>query len=437
MKWKICLMVMLWPFANAFSQSTESPNHKKSLNVGDSIPESLWNRPLSAVNYLSEEATVTLNKFKDKLLILDFGATYCPPCIRSIYKLDSIESQMKDIFKFFPVSGEQKKNVITFLKRSGLDVSFVTDYSALMDLFPYETTPHLIWIWNGTIAAITESYYATAENIQAVIKNEEPDLPVKREWREFKSGSAWSSLGDAALSQSTIAGYIPGGWPISDIDPQGEITLVNLSVQGLYREVISIFNSALRTHNRLLLEMNDTLKRKVILPKEYESDEIKKSQWNNVNTFSYHLKLPPGFSSKELGQIALDELNRFFQETMHITGKIEKRKVKCLALVRTSDRDMLKTRYPDQNDITFDSDGIPIMRNVPFERLASTVAYVLNGLPTPVIDQTGYEGNIDYDLNLERGNVKKARRELQRYGLDLREGVHEINMLVISETEAI
>src|SRR3977135_207668 len=63
------------------SSITASPKIK-SLSVGDKVPEIEF----QMLNYSSPVAK--LSDFKGKLLLLDFWATWCGPCIGSFPKLD-------------------------------------------------------------------------------------------------------------------------------------------------------------------------------------------------------------------------------------------------------------------------------------------------------------------------------------------------------------
>jgi len=62
--------------------------HEKIVNVGDSAP----NFQITADNGKS----VSLNNFGGKVLVLNFWATWCPPCVEEMPSLNQFAAQFKD-----------------------------------------------------------------------------------------------------------------------------------------------------------------------------------------------------------------------------------------------------------------------------------------------------------------------------------------------------
>ncbi|MGB4400563.1 MAG: TlpA disulfide reductase family protein, partial [Daejeonella sp.] len=70
-----------------------------ALKIGDKVPDVTIN---NISNYKSTSAK--LSDFKGKLLILDFWATWCAPCIAMIPKMDSLEKAFEGKVAFLSVT---------------------------------------------------------------------------------------------------------------------------------------------------------------------------------------------------------------------------------------------------------------------------------------------------------------------------------------------
>src|SRR5690606_20613261 len=87
-----------------------------ALKIGDKIPNELWEMYFPVVSAKSDQVQyLSLGDFKDKLIILDFWATWCAPCITSLHKLDTLQVQFKDDLMVIPTSYEPESKVKPFL----------------------------------------------------------------------------------------------------------------------------------------------------------------------------------------------------------------------------------------------------------------------------------------------------------------------------------
>ncbi|HCU45578.1 MAG TPA: hypothetical protein DF610_12605, partial [Sphingobacterium sp.] len=92
---------------------------------------------------------------QDQLLILDFWATWCAPCLYALPKMDSIQQEFKDQLKVVLVTYQGEKEVQTFFKgriKNGSPVPNLPKVfgdTLLRNLFPHNTIPHYVWIKNG------------------------------------------------------------------------------------------------------------------------------------------------------------------------------------------------------------------------------------------------------------------------------------------------
>jgi thiol-disulfide isomerase/thioredoxin len=238
MKKYIILSVFNVFFVLAMAQ-TRLPS-PAGLKIGDPVPD-------MTINVLDHQGTGVpkLSDFKGKLVILDFWATWCSPCVGMIPKMDSLQSEFAGKIQFIPVTSQSEKIVTSFRARfkkvRQLKNEFpqVAGDAALRSLFPHSSLPHYVWIdANGVLAAITGEGSVNAENIAKMLANKPVELAVKtdikipynRDKPLFVRGNGGS--GDALLYHSMIAGYSPGlplGWyiPLADSNKMEKVTMIN------------------------------------------------------------------------------------------------------------------------------------------------------------------------------------------------------------------
>src|SRR5690554_626585 len=120
------------------------------LKIGNKIPDELWEMYFPVVSAAAEQVQyLSLGDFKDKLIILDFWATWCAPCISSLHKLDTLQQEFKEDLLVVPTSYEPRIKVETFLKNQGIGLPSLFDEKELRSYLPYKMIPHQVWIKNG------------------------------------------------------------------------------------------------------------------------------------------------------------------------------------------------------------------------------------------------------------------------------------------------
>src|SRR5690606_31981541 len=121
---------------------------------------------------------------KGKAIILDFGNTYCAPCISSLLKMDSMGKMYPDDVVFIMVSSEPKEQWEKLMKvnqRIGeVSIPIVTADTLLYTLFPHITEPHMIWMdKKHNIRAFTGHGYLQRKYIDSLLKGDPLPWPVK------------------------------------------------------------------------------------------------------------------------------------------------------------------------------------------------------------------------------------------------------------------
>src|SRR5690606_13549083 len=220
----------------------------RPLQVGDTIPEELWNLPLEVVNHPDGKETITLNDYRDKkLIILDFWSTWCAPCIKLIPKLESIAEEMGSDFQAVAITSEPSGKISDFLKKRALNVWTVVNDSTFKSTFPRSSIPHEIWIKENKVFAITDAAQIEEHVVAAVMAGDVAALPEKRFNSSYDrtipllvdgNGGTASDL----LYHSVITGYLDGigGGGVDEVLPgRYRLRILNSSPVTMYQSVSS------------------------------------------------------------------------------------------------------------------------------------------------------------------------------------------------------
>ena len=118
------LIIFIYLITTSLSYSTEQPDIKNI--VINKYPKSYKNITFRDIN----NKNVNLENFKNKLIILNFWATWCAPCVEEMPSLDLLQSHKKlNNLKIFPINIGQEdllKSKIFFrkLKIKNLEIYF-------------------------------------------------------------------------------------------------------------------------------------------------------------------------------------------------------------------------------------------------------------------------------------------------------------------------
>lgn len=106
---------------------------------------------------LTDGKTIKLSDHKGKIVIVDFWATWCPPCRRSIPDLIDIQKTYKDKVVIIGISldTETKEDVVPFMKKYGINYPVAYGSAEVVQSYGYvEAIPTAFIIdQKGNIAA--------------------------------------------------------------------------------------------------------------------------------------------------------------------------------------------------------------------------------------------------------------------------------------------
>lgn len=432
MKKNLCWLVMLITLAfNSQSQTNKIPGKIQAIEIGEKIPDIMLSNLIN-----SKQASINTQDFRGKMLILDFWATWCTPCVSLMPKMDSIQKQLSNEVQILPVTYQSKADVQRLLNRSpkfkSISLPFVYADETLNKYFPHKVLPHYVWIdTSGKVTAITGHNEITADTIKMMLQKGKTTLKVKKDnFKPYDREKAvlFQNLGYTEKDvqfQSLITGFKEGLNTRLDIirNTDGKIrkvTILNGYIQFLFKIAWSD-ESRFFTNSRVLLEVKDT--QKVI--STTSGDKFR--DWLKDNSWTYELIVPEYLSDKTFSIMRTD-MERFFPQYQ---VSVEKRMRRCLVLERISTTDKIRSKGGEPGD-SFDSFGMK-MQNSSITLLVSQLNHYLQKLDMPIIDATGYKDKVDLQLDANITNVSELRKAFQKYDLDLIDKDYEIEMLVIRD----
>jgi len=149
---------------------------KDGPKLGD-IPPALT---LSKTLQGPPEQEITWDKLKGKVVVLEFWATWCTPCVKAIPHVNELAEQFKDKpVVFLSVTAENEDIVRPFLKQHPI-LTWVSldDYEVLNKAFHVQGIPHAVIVSaDGRIAAITHPAALQAKHLEEVLAGKKCSLP--------------------------------------------------------------------------------------------------------------------------------------------------------------------------------------------------------------------------------------------------------------------
>ena len=159
---------------------------KQHIEIGDSIPDALWDMPLSVANDAGGRSLVSLREYQSKrLVVLEFWAEYCKPCIETVDEWDGYSDTLKNGLQFFAVLIGRPENAEVFSQRRKWHSTNIVDEGAFRlnrSFFNRLVIGRLVWIKDGRLYAITDKRAYTPEQIRLLAEGENVPLRSATDW---------------------------------------------------------------------------------------------------------------------------------------------------------------------------------------------------------------------------------------------------------------
>jgi len=422
---KILLFIVLATLCLNFTTQAQDKSIITALKIGDQVPEII-------INYPGKSAKIC--DFGDRLLILDFMNTYCGSCIEALPSLDSLQKKYADRLQIIVVSNETATRILAFFKNNVIakevSLPFVTGDKALNGLFPHEFVPHEVWIYKGTVKAITTAEYVNGKNIEDILNQVPVNWEVKTDLAAYDYHSPLLVINPQNLNgqhtpstvyYTTLTGHLPGvatryTRETDSVNQVIKLHLVNYSILDLYRFTLDKPNDFPYSHIRIAANHPERF--------IYRHNPEYRDVWNNKNTWCYEGVFPATTSEKAIREKIKIDLDFYLHlkssiETVSANGFLLKRDTAQTPSLKLTGEE-ISSNKGQLNFITVDNllgrlnhDFI----NVPF----------FSDLPP--------DSSIDFKVNPDVLSSPKTLEEaLRAYHLSLQPCLRSIPMLILSDT---
>lgn len=455
----ICMLLILG-VSISFAQITTTI---KPLEVGQQMPAVVVSNLTN-----TKDKTFNFADYKGKLVIIDYWATWCAPCIATMPKLDELQKKFSDKLKIVLVGQEGKEKIDKFLstreRLQGLKTALPIIYNdvQLRSYFPHTAIPHTVLIdGNGKVVAITSPEELNEQKLMQVMNGAEIKVSAKTDrysinrdelfFNErmakplFVNEGVW--IDGNTKFKSVLTGYVENAGGLSS--PQiGRLLQINTTISGLYRAAFSyqIDPSFTRiSANRVVFEVSNSMRSLIDQPRSLKTRE-ELIAWNLKHFYTYDLVLPnyyigPGnYNGKDhvrrmACQIMQKDLATYFPK---LSVSVDQREVECLAL-KCLDASLInsKENFGEQSNQggkmaagstlgggTYTSKRFGIL----YEMLRLALQREL-----PLIDDTNYNGPVNVKLDVNMSNLEAVSEELKKFGMTIIKEKRVIPMLVIKE----
>ena len=403
----------------------------KTFNIGDSLP------PMTFTNIFNKpDASISLNDYKGKLIIIDFWNRWCGACIEAFPKMEKLQNEFGDKIKILLVTNDKDKELIKLFKRVKLPaLTIISNDSVLNSMFPHVAVPHHVWLNpKGRIQFITDGYNATAQNVSKVLEGKDVKLHIKNEatdvdedsdlWKEGK-GRLQKYINNYSFAMTKIneIGTTSYTFTRDTVNNTCSFKFVNIPLLDFYKiafgRSINYQNKDFYRNNRVQFNGSAWLD---FFKYPTNTDSI--SAWEQRNLVCYESKWKLNNDSLAY-QYLQNDANRFYPFSV----RVENKEVPCFILKKVGNFNSLKSVNKERSLEYTDSSYT--IKNMPILVLIQSLNILGLFEKIPVVDETNISSNIDIHLTNAFKDIATLKKQLLKNGLLLEQGKRKMRMLVI------
>jgi len=224
----------------------------KRPSVGDQAPAI----DLQMVLQAPPGAKATWETLRGKVVVLEFWATWCGPCVGAISHMNELTDEFKNKpVQFISITDEDEKTIKEFLQKKSIHgwVGLNTSDS-MSKSYHVEGIPHTVVVGaDGKIAGITHPTHLEKKHLENVLAGKESGLPVLED-DDADTVSAKKTAEELPAyfqfvlrpSKGEFAGWWSGGAGTSELGPMYES-----KAQGI--DITSMLPNAYGAHGKRLI----------------------------------------------------------------------------------------------------------------------------------------------------------------------------------------
>jgi thiol-disulfide isomerase/thioredoxin len=393
------------------------------LKVGDKLSDLTFSNVL---NYKS--STLKLSDFKDKVVVLDFWATWCTSCLAKFPEERRLQQQLPENLQIILVNPKSTRNtheqVSKFFQERNHQYDFpsIDEDTILSKLFPAQAVPHYAWIKNNVVVAIPQPEELTASNIRAVFENKVVRLSsIQKSRPDFRSAFVENTAnGNGVLYYSFIGAYRKDLYPSSDMQTDAEgnvsrIDAVNLSLIDLIGFCATVNNL---TDRRILKQVSN---REGFLTQNTSPD------WRKKYCFIYESTFTPR-SGEAARSIMRKDIERYFQLQIDTVT----RDTSCFVITAGDTSRIIhgKKGVHGETNILDHLDGPIFFHNESMTAISTTLEQQYG---IPFINETGYKKKVNLDLPADLNNFDQVASLFSKQGFHIERLKRKVTFLLIKD----
>ena len=435
------LLMLVFLTASSFGQKKDSPI--MDLKIGDSIPG------LSVKNLInSSKKNIKVSElYKNGLLIINFWATWCKPCIAELPLLDTLKNKFNNNLNVLSVAYEDSTIVKSFLKAHDnihvTDLLMITNDTLFVKYFKHKYLPHNVWIdHDGVVRAITNAEEINEKNVKEFINKKETTFNIKQDKLNFDYTKTFH-LGDSIFQYRSISTKYINGIPSgcaswgTHIEGMKRIFIFNYKIIDMFSLAFHRNARAAEDYNLTEIHTKDSIK--FFRPEQIHnlpnrSQYKRRIDWEKEYLYCYDLTIPNNISDTLFYQYMMDDLKRMF----NVSCIARNRPMVCNVVSSISGSKYSLTNYHSTHHTT----SVELfkrrltLQHATVKDLVDKILGTFKDRDIPWVDESGITFPLDLVINFDPGTpitMEVVKNRLLEYGLKVKQEVRLYPVMVLED----